>query len=112
MRFDLNDYTIPHTHVLRTLTVYADQECVRVTDGSVVLASHHRSYDKGAQVEELPQRTSFDELRDEIDAVVVVVEVEDREKVRVPDGDRTRFAAEGRQEEVSYRPLAGSFKTE
>lgn len=52
VRFDLNDYSIPHTHVLRSLTVFADPHWVRVTDGSVVLARHPRSYDKGAQVED------------------------------------------------------------
>jgi hypothetical protein len=52
VRFDLNDYSIPHTHVLRSLTVFADQQSVRITDGSAVLARHARSYDKGAQVED------------------------------------------------------------
>lgn len=52
VRFDLNDYSIPHTHVGRMLTVYADPLRVRVTDGAAVLASHQRSYDKGAQIEE------------------------------------------------------------
>lgn len=51
VRFDLNDYTIPHTHVRRMLTVQADPQRVRIVDGSVVLASHPRSYDKGAQIE-------------------------------------------------------------
>jgi len=51
VRFDLNDYSIPHTHVRRTLTVLADLHQVRVVDGSHVLACHPRSYDKGAQVE-------------------------------------------------------------
>ncbi len=52
VRFDLNDYTIPHTHVLKMLTVQADPQRVRIVDGGVVLADHPRSYDKGAQVEE------------------------------------------------------------
>lgn len=52
VRFDLNDYTIPHTHVRRTLTVQADPQRVRIVDGSIVLADHPRSYDKGAQIEE------------------------------------------------------------
>src|SRR5215469_11257721 len=51
VRFDLNDYSIPHTHVRRTLTVLADLHQVRIVDGSHVLACHPRSYDKGAQVE-------------------------------------------------------------
>jgi phosphoglycolate phosphatase-like HAD superfamily hydrolase len=52
VRFDLNDYSIPHTHVRRTLTVVADPDRVRVQGGAVELASHARSFDRGAQVEE------------------------------------------------------------
>jgi transposase len=52
VRFDLNDYSVPHTHVQRTLTVLADAHEVRVVDGTQVLACHRRSYDKGAQIEE------------------------------------------------------------
>src|SRR4029453_3258386 len=33
VRFDLNDYSIPHTHVRRMLTLVADLEEVRVLDG-------------------------------------------------------------------------------
>jgi hypothetical protein len=53
VRFDLNDYSIPHTHVGRTLTLTADLEEVRILDGHNLLARHRRSYDKGAQVEDL-----------------------------------------------------------
>jgi transposase/phosphoglycolate phosphatase-like HAD superfamily hydrolase len=51
-RFDLNDYTVPHTHVQRTLTVLADTARVRIVDGATLLADHARSYDRGAQIEE------------------------------------------------------------
>jgi hypothetical protein len=51
VRFDLNDYSIPHTHVRRALTVLADLDHVRIVDGSHVLVCHPRSYDKGAQIE-------------------------------------------------------------
>jgi transposase len=51
-RFDLNDYTVPHTHVQRTLTVLADTERVRILDGATELANHRRSYDRGQQIEE------------------------------------------------------------
>ncbi len=50
-RFDLNDYSIPHTHVRRTLTVVADTDRVRILSGATVLANHPRSYDSGAQIE-------------------------------------------------------------
>jgi transposase len=52
VRFDLNDYTVPHTHVRRTLAVLADDRRVRVFDGIQELASHVRSYDSGQQIEE------------------------------------------------------------
>jgi len=51
VRFDLNDYSIPHTHVRRVLSVLADPHEVRIVDGAEVLAVHQRSYDKGAQIE-------------------------------------------------------------
>jgi transposase len=51
-RFDRNDYSVPHTHVRRTLTVLASPIQVRVLDGNAVLASHPRSYDRGAQIED------------------------------------------------------------
>ncbi len=33
-RFDLNDYTVPHTHVNRTLSVLATLDTVRILEGS------------------------------------------------------------------------------
>lgn len=51
VRFDLNDYSIPHTHVRRTLTLRAGVDNLRILDGTQVLACHPRSYDKGAQIE-------------------------------------------------------------
>jgi transposase len=51
-RFDLNDYTVPHTHVQRTLVVVADTERVRILDGATLLANHPRCYDRGEQIEE------------------------------------------------------------
>src|SRR3954454_1153892 len=52
VRFDLNDYSVPHTQVRRTLSVLADPERVRIADGPLVLACHRRSYDKGQRIEE------------------------------------------------------------
>jgi transposase/phosphoglycolate phosphatase-like HAD superfamily hydrolase len=51
VRFDLNDYSIPHTHVRRTLTVLATSKRVRVLDGQTVLADHLRSFDRAQQIE-------------------------------------------------------------
>jgi transposase len=52
VRFDLNDYTVPHTHVRRTLAVLADERRVRVFEGIQEVASHVRSYDSGRQIED------------------------------------------------------------
>jgi transposase len=52
VRFDLNDYSVPHTQVRRWLTVLADPNEVRVTDGIQIIARHQRCYGKGEQIEE------------------------------------------------------------
>ncbi len=52
VRFDLNDYSTPHTHVRRTLGVLADEQRVRVFDGAAELCAHARSWDSGAQIED------------------------------------------------------------
>lgn len=52
VRFDLNDYSVPHTHVRRTLAVLADHRLVRVFDGAQQIAMHARSFDSGAQIED------------------------------------------------------------
>jgi hypothetical protein len=51
-RFDRNDYSVPHTHVQRTLTVVASPSTVRILDGAELIAQHPRSYDHGAQIED------------------------------------------------------------
>lgn len=51
-RFDLNDYSVPHTHVRRTLTVLADPDQLRIVDGEHVIATHRRSYGRGEQIED------------------------------------------------------------
>ncbi len=51
VRFDLNDYSIPHTCVARTLTVTASLDHVRILDGQAVVATHPRSFDRRQQIE-------------------------------------------------------------
>ena len=51
-RFDWNDYSIPHTHASRTLSVLATLDSVRILDGLELIATHPRSFDRGAQIEE------------------------------------------------------------
>jgi len=52
VRFDRNDYSIPHDRVQRTLTVLAIPDEIRIVEGAEVLARHVRSYDQGAQIED------------------------------------------------------------
>jgi hypothetical protein len=52
VRFDWNDYSVPHTQVRRLLTVVASPARVRILDGAEVIAAHPRSYDKGVQIED------------------------------------------------------------
>lgn len=52
VRFDLNDYSVPHSYVRRTLTVLADTDRLRIVDGQAIVASHPRSFDRGQQIEE------------------------------------------------------------
>jgi hypothetical protein len=40
VRFGLNDYSVPHTHVVRLLTVLADPYEVRVVDAGAGWARH------------------------------------------------------------------------
>src|SRR5262249_6207040 len=49
---DLNDYSIPHTHVGRTLSLLAEPDEVRILDGQNIIARHVRSYDRRAQIED------------------------------------------------------------
>ena len=52
VRFDLNDYSVPHTYVRRSLTVAASLEVVRVLDGANTVANHPRSWDRDQQIED------------------------------------------------------------
>jgi hypothetical protein len=51
VRFDLNDYSVPHVHVRKTLTVVASPQEVRIVDGVDLVARHPRSWDRGQQIE-------------------------------------------------------------
>ena len=52
VRFDLNDYSVPHTLVRQMVVVVATPSQVRVLDANTVVACHERSFDKGKQVED------------------------------------------------------------
>ena len=56
VRFDKNDYSVPHTHVRRLLTVTATDDRVRILDpeaptDTALLADHARTFDRDVRVE-------------------------------------------------------------
>jgi len=51
VRFDLNDYSIPHTHVGIPLTLIASETRVRIVDGLFPLCEHPRSYERARRIE-------------------------------------------------------------
>src|SRR5882672_1121620 len=46
VRFDLNDYSIPPEVVGRQLTLVASDTLIRILEGTVEVARHHRTYDR------------------------------------------------------------------
>jgi transposase len=52
VRFDGNDYSIPHTLIRRPLTLVGGETVVRILDGATEVARHARSYDRGQRIED------------------------------------------------------------
>ena len=52
IRFDGNDYSIPHDRIRQPLTLIASETEVRIADGTTVLASHERSYDRARRIDD------------------------------------------------------------
>ena len=52
IRFDLNDYSIPHKDVQKPLSVSADLMRIQILDGAHCIAEHPRSFGKGEQIEQ------------------------------------------------------------
>lgn len=52
VRFDANDYSVPHELVRKSVVLVASPDTVRVLDGTQEVARHVRSYDKGRQIED------------------------------------------------------------
>jgi len=52
IRFDLNDYSIPHHYVQKPLSVSADLTRLQILEGGQCIAEHPRSFDKGKQIEQ------------------------------------------------------------
>lgn len=59
IRFDLNDYSVPHRHVETPLIAVTSIDTVRIVDGATVVASHRRSYDRGERVEDPQHQQSL-----------------------------------------------------
>ena len=55
-RFDLNDYSVPHLYVRRTLVVAASLHEVRVLDGTETVANHERCWGRDQQIDD-PKHT-------------------------------------------------------
>ena len=84
VRFDGNDYSVPHTRVRRLLVVRASLTHVRIFDVLEHVASHARSYDRRAQIE---------------DPAHVAALVEHKRQARSARGiDRLRHAVRGADE--------------
>ena len=52
VRFDKNDYSIPHLFVGRPLTLLATDTVVRILDGITEIARHRRSYSRHERIED------------------------------------------------------------
>ncbi|WP_420814115.1 Mu transposase domain-containing protein [Nannocystis exedens] len=59
VRFDLNDYSVPHRHVESELIAVTGIDRIRIVDGVNVVADHPRSYDRGARVEDPRHESAF-----------------------------------------------------
>jgi hypothetical protein len=59
VRFDLNDYSIPHEAVGKPLTLRATQDSVRIFLGSAEIARHRRCWDRHELVEDPAHRQAL-----------------------------------------------------
>jgi transposase len=51
VRFDKNDYSVPHSHVRQNVVIVATDRSVRIMDNDALLAEHQRSYSRGEVIE-------------------------------------------------------------
>jgi len=65
VRFDLNDYSVPHTYVKKTLVVVADMTVVRVLSEGQEIACHKRCWDRGNQIEDPTHIKELEERKKE-----------------------------------------------
>jgi transposase len=84
VRFDLNDYSIPHTLVRKPLTLVADERTVRVLDGDDEVARHARTYDRGRRIEDPAHLAGLLDQRRK----AAGPKAQDQLRARVPEIDR------------------------
>lgn len=51
VRFDLNDYSIPHDKIRIPLSLIASESTIRIFEGQTEIARHQRNYDRRAVIE-------------------------------------------------------------
>jgi transposase len=62
VRFDRNDYSVPHTLRGKPVVIFVDEASLRVLHEGKIVAEHRRSWDQAAQIEDLAH---IDRLREE-----------------------------------------------
>jgi transposase len=99
LRFDLNDYSIPHTLVQKPLTLVASDTTVRILNGTDEVARHARCYDRGRLIEDPAHLTALTAQKRHAHAL------RSRDRLR-----RACAAAEGFLDALARRgvPLGGS----
>lgn len=63
VRFDTNDYSVPHTCVRQPLTVRADLKQLRIFDGELLVATHPRSFAVHQQFEDRAHTAALREYK-------------------------------------------------
>jgi hypothetical protein len=96
VRFDHNDYSVPHELVGQTVVVVASLETVRIMHRGAVVAEHERSFDRHRQIED-PGREAIDKDIPHHHAVRQILERQRRAEgrspalpVELPDDPRVR----------------------
>jgi transposase len=102
IRFDLNDYSIPHTHVGLPLTLISNETRVRILDGLFEIANHQRCYDRARYVEDRAHLAALEREKRR------ARELRGRHRLtdECPSADALLAAAAARNESLSHYTLA------
>lgn len=63
VRFDTNDYSVPHTFVGKTLSLIADDRKLRIVDVDHIVARHERSYARRKAIEHSIHRQAIVDVK-------------------------------------------------